>query len=436
MKLSDVLKARRKSAFEKLQALLKAVRESESKEFTEAQATEFDSLEAEIKDLEGEDGNGGKIAQAERAEPRPKEKLKADKAVVVTMTAQLKSKLNGGHPLAIMDEAGYGELAMELAQVNGITKSVNTLSDSAGGVLMPNPARGELLDLLYPEMTFLQGGPVRVPLIGGQYEQPFGASGGSASYVGEAAKKPITDVTFDKVSMKSKKLAAIVMITKEARKWLFPDVEAYVNRQLRIILPQAMNTAAYLGTGSGDTPTGIFNKSGVGSYAASTSGYFADVKAPTVVELDSIAARLILHMTSRFIGRTPRWAWVMSQRTLSYIQNLRVGANLDLAYPEAQGNAPTWKGIRVLLELAIPENTGTGTDETVLALVNFDDVLFGEEEGLRVDASDQATIDNSGTLVHLFQQNMMALLAEMEHDFGLQRAPSVVKLTAVRWGAP
>jgi hypothetical protein len=31
---------------------------------------------------------------------------------------------------------------------------------------------------------------------------------------------------------------------------------------------------------------------------------------------------------------------------------------------------------------------------------------------------------------------MSALLAEMMHDFGLQRPASVVKATAVRWGAP
>jgi hypothetical protein len=49
--------------------------------------------------------------------------------------------------------------------------------------------------------------------------------------------------------------------------------------------------------------------------------------------------------------------------------------------------------------------------------------------------SDQATIDvdGAGDLVHLFQQNMFALLAEMAHDFGLRYAKAVVKATAIRF---
>lgn len=451
MKLSDGLKARRKAALDKVDAILTAVKASEDKDFTEAQAAEFDALETEVKDLDV------KIERAERAEKleasdkgvpateptasrkaeaRPRVDMKPERKLLATTACQLKAHFSGEHVMKVLADNGYGQIADELADLNGLSKSVNTLTSSAGGVLMPNPARGALMDLLYPESTFLQGGPQRVPLIGGAYEQPYGVTGGTASYIGEAAKKPITDLTFDKVSMKSKKLAAIVMITKEARRWLVPDIEAYVERQMRIFVPQAMNTAAYLGSGSGDNPTGLFNKSGIGSYAASTAGYFLAVKAPTVQELDSITSRLKTHMTSRFIRQTPRWAWVMSERTLTYLQNLRIGANLDVAFPELRNDNPSWYNVRVLVEYALPQNLGTGTDETILALVNFDDVLFGEEEGLRTDVSDQATIDNSGTLVHLFQQNMIALLAEMMHDFGLQRAASVVKLTAVRWGAP
>lgn len=454
MKLSDGLKARLKGVLEQIQAIQAAVEATEAKEFTDAQAKEVDDLLKEVDRLEIQIATAERtekasakaasapatsptaIAASQKAEARVKEDLKADKQVALSMAAQFVSKRTGEHALKILDDNGYTSFAEKLAGQNGITKSVNTLTNSAGGILMPNPARGELLELLYPETTFLQGNPVRVPLIGGAYRQEYATGAGTASYIGEAAKKPVIDFTFDTISMKSKKLAAIVLITNEAERWLFVDVANYVERQLRIILPNAMNTAAYLGTGSGDNPTGIFNKSGIGTFAASTAGYFAAVKAPTVQELDAFTSRMTQYMTTRYIAQTPRWAWIMSNRTLLYLKNLRIGANLVRAYPELEGANPTWYGIRVLVEMTLPENTGTGTDETILGLVNFDDVLFGEEEGLRTDTSNQATIDVSGTLVHLFQQNMSALLAEMMHDFGLQRSASVVKATAVRWGAP
>jgi HK97 family phage major capsid protein len=454
MKHSDALKAKLKQILENLQALQAQVEASETKELSEEQLAQVEkALEEEkrlVKQIEVADELDRATARASsvpasapadarpgyKAEARPRVEMAPQKKLLLTTACQLKGYFTGQSTLKVLSDEGYEQIADEVAERNGFTKSVNTLTNSAGGILMPTPARGALLDLLYPEMTFLQGNPQRVPLTGGAYDQPFGATGGSASYVGEAAKKPITDVTFDKISMKSKKLAAIVMITKEARKWLVPEIEAYVERQMRIFVPAAMNTAMYLGTGSGDTPTGIFNKSGIGSYAASTTGYFAAVKAPTTPELDNVTSILTAHLTDRYIIQTGRWAWIMSPRTLRYLKNLRIGANLERAFPELQGENPTWYGVKVLVEYALPQNTGTGTDETILGLVNFDDVLFGEEQALRTDVSDQATIDNSGTLVHLFQQNMIALLAEMEHDVGVQRAASVVKLTAVRWGAP
>jgi hypothetical protein len=128
----------------------------------------------------------------------------------------------------------------------------------------------------------------------------------------------------------------------------------------------------------------------------------------------------------------------MDYRTLEYLKNIRIGSGSDgqLAFPEMQGTAPRWKGFKVLKSTKVPSNLGATTDEAILAFVNFDDVLFGEEEDITVSSSTEATIDVSGTLVHLFQQNMFALLAEMQHDFGLRRPASVVRFNKVRWGAP
>jgi len=450
MRLSDKLKAKRAALLEKMEALLKAVQGSEAAEFTAEQAKEFDELEPEIKRLDGE------VERAERAErmtasassapasqptgekdkvpARPKEKIKADKKVALLMSAQLKGKLGGQHPLAVLEDNGYSEYVAELCETNGITKSVNTLTDSAGGLLVPEAARGELIDILYADTTFLQGNPVRVPLIGGKYTQPYGVSGATAGYVGEGAKKPVSDLTFAEMEMTSKKLAAIVLITKESKRWSFINIQNYVERNLRTVLPYTMNTAAYLGTGSGQTPLGILNTVGIGAYGAAT--YAALPKAPTIAELDKMASLMTQYLVTRLIPRTSAWAWVMSYRTAEFLRNFRIGSNLDLAFPEMQGANPTWKGIRVLIEYAIPENTGGGTDETVLALVNFNDVLFGEEEGLTTSFSDQATVDVSGTLVHLWQQNMFGLLAEMMHGFGVQNVNSIVRLNNVRWGAP
>lgn len=449
MKRSSRIKLALQATVGTLEGLLKTVEERDNKDFTTEEKKQFDEVTAEADKLKKDFEDALKaekiLADAEsipahtpttekRTVPaQAKKEMKPDQMVGLVAAGQIKGAALGVSPLKILDDAGYTQFAEELSEINFEGKSVNTLTPSAGGILMPQPARGQLLEQIQPRTTFLQLNPQRVPLIGGRYEQPFATTGATAGYVGEGQKKPVSDIGFDKFDMKSKKLAGIVLITKEAKKWLVPDIEAYVRRNLNIALPQAMDTAAYFGTGTGDSPLGILMRPGIGIIDAGT-GYFTDPTRPTLDELDTFASAFTLYMSTRDMPMgNPMW--LMNPITLEYLKNIRVGDGTGVfAFPELQGNAPRWKGYPVLSTNKVPANLGVGTDETIIALIDGDEVLFGEEEGFNVDTSDQATIDVAGTLVHLYQQNMMAVRAEMMHDFGLQRAAGVVRANGVRFG--
>jgi HK97 family phage major capsid protein len=137
-------------------------------------------------------------------------------------------------------------------------------------------------------------------------------------------------------------------------------------------------------------------------------------------------------MTAANIARTGRWRWVMGYRTLGYLTTLRDGLG-NAIYPTVEANG-TWKGIPILVSNQVPENGGATTDEGTLGLVDFSHVVFAEEEGMVMKASTEASIDDGGTIVYLWQQNMSAVLAEMSHDVGLDNVKAVAK-TTVRWGA-
>ena len=112
------------------------------------------------------------------------------------------------------------------------------------------------------------------------------------------------------------------------------------------------------------------------------------------------------------------------------------GANGQAIYPELNSDNPTWKGFRVLVTTQFPSNGGATTDESTLALVDWSNVLYGDEEDITVRTSMEATIDpGTGTLVHLFQQNMMAVLMEAQHDIALNYDQAVSVLRHARWGS-
>ena len=75
------------------------------------------------------------------------------------------------------------------------------------------------MPLLNKQSTFIEANPVRVPLTNGQFVLARGLAGATASYIAEGALKPVSTPTFDAISMRAKKLAGIVPITKEAQMW-------------------------------------------------------------------------------------------------------------------------------------------------------------------------------------------------------------------------
>lgn len=383
-------------------------------------------------------GMGHNSGDDPRAYAEPKKTIKPEQKALMVMAAAAKSaiilKRDGEtvHPYQLLEQEGYGEFVAETkGRVLRDMQKAGVFSNVSSSVLLPKPLTPEIIPILYPESTFLQGDPRRVELIGGQYRQPRGVGSATANYVGEGAKKPVGAPTFDDINMVSHKLAGIVYMTNEAAKWTVGRLEEYIRNDLRTVMGLKMDSAMYFGTGAGATPTGIFVRS-TNQFDASAAGNFAAPKAPTVAEIDRIAIRMILSLTAANIAMTAKWRWVMSYRTWAYLSTLRDGI-AGLVYPELANKK--FKGIDVLVSNQIADNGGTNTDEGTLGLVDFGHVLFAEEEGMVMKTSTEATIDDGGTLVLLWQQNMSAILVEMQHDVTLDQPKAAAVLNKVRWGS-
>ena len=359
------------------------------------------------------------------------------KAAILNKQSQESGSGERISPVDLLKQEGYGETLKEFdAKAREQRFKAGLASSVSNNVLLPQPVAEEIIPILYPAATFLQGNPRRVQLIGGTYRQARGVGSATAAYVGEGAKKPVGAPTFDDIDMRSHKLAGIVYMTNEAAKWTIGRLEEYVRSDLQRVMGLKMDSAMYFGTGVGATPTGIFNQAGITVLDGSGTLLFANNRAPTVQELDRVASRMMLAMTGANIVRSDTWKWTMGYRFMQFLADLRDGNN-NLIYPGVDDPVnPRWKGIRILVSNQFAENGGTNTDEGDLGLVDFGHVLFAEEEGMTMKTSTEATIDDGGTLVLLWQQNMSAILCEMQHDVALDQPKAAVRLTHVRAGSP
>lgn len=438
-------KAAYKTALEEINTLTDEIEELEKEQDLESRSTKAAGQPTGGAEEEEHEGN---TLWAE-AKSSPTDQASFAVSLVAASHAKQQSLLRSGvvkDQITLLREEGFDRFADDMLREQGkrarregrILKTNSSLTPQDGGILLPTPNSGTIIPFLRAENTFINNGPRRIPLVGGRFNQPRGATPSTAGYIGEGARKPVGSPTFDGISMSSKKIAGIVMMTEEVLRWSIADIRGYVVDDLRQTLATNMDTALYFGPGSATVPLGILQRdAAINVFDASKTGagaYFADPTKPTYQEIDAIGTLMLLAITDRNIS--PRGAkWSMNYHLAEYLGNLR-GANGQYIYPEMQGDSPRWKKMPVSITNAFPNNGGVATDESILALITWDNVLYGEDQDVTVRTSTEATIDpGTGVLVHLFQQNMMAVLMEARHDVALQRAGAISVLRKARWGS-
>ncbi|BCH33132.1 phage capsid protein [Mesorhizobium sp. L-8-10] len=405
-------------------------------ESIEAKTAEMEKLEKQIEALKKAEDVRARAAQpahqpvGQTTPAAPEVKLTTSEKVGLMVAAMAKAWLEekaGGHKsvMRYLDESGYGPVAREFDLAR--TRTLNSGSAAAGGVLVPENMANEIVDVLRPMTTFIQGGPRMVPMIGGNYKLPAAASSSTAGWRGEGQAIAKSQPTFKEINMSSKFVDALVPITNQLIRFSLPDVRAWVEMDMANVVSVEVDRAAYVGEGTVHTPLGITKINGVTSNAA-TGG-----TAPTVaqVEADAAAAELgMMNANLPMLGAK----WVMNPRVFIFLQNMRDG-NGNRYYPELQNANPTWRNKPVLVTTQNPANGGATTDETEIWLVAFGHVLFGQGLGITFNVSTEATVVTNGTAVSAFQNDLTYIKASMEADFDMRYLQAVSKITACRWGA-
>lgn len=324
--------------------------------------------------------------------------------------------------------------AFEENGVAGLTKvfegaqqrTLVSSSASAGGILLPEDVSNDIIDILRPTTTFLQGNPQIVPMPNGTYKMPAAAAGATAQYRGEAKPSAVSQPSFKAINMSAKLLAGTVPISNQLIRWSGPNVGQWARNDLAFAMGTAMDYAAYYGDGLEDTPLGLLNIPGIYSTAATNS------TSPTYTQVDSDARKLTSRLRTSNLPLSGV-EWRMNYRILNYLMDLRDG-NGNPIYPTLQGDNPTWKGFPVRDSTQFAVNGGGSTDEGEIALIAFGHVLLGDAMRMQMAVSDQATVVNGSQTINAFQDGVTIIRCEAEHDFDTRYVEAINVLTAVRWG--
>lgn len=253
----------------------------------------------------------------------------------------------------------------------------------------------------------LPGSGVSVPIITGEPE---------AEWVAETNEKPVSRPTFDNKLMTPYTAAVIVPFSNQFKR----DKAALYNEVVRK-LPQALARKfdeTVFGLASG-APGSNFDTLG----GATQVGINGDTYAGLVAADQAVAT-----------GGGILNGWALSPQA----RGLLLGAVDTSGRPlftgsAAEGNVATLLGAPVAVTKGVYsadlDGAGAGTAARLGFAGDWTSAHYGIVENIQLDISDQATINDGGTQLNLWQRNMFAVRVEFEVGFRVRDIAHFAQLT-------
>lgn len=412
----------------------------------------FDTLEAEIEEI---DATVKRLKVLQKNDAETARDVKSDQRVAEEVAARAPVQVKAPEPEAGIRFARYAkclgiahkthrdpvQIAQEMygerdpKMVNAVKAAViasNTTTDAAligneGGwadfveFLRPRTILGRFGSNGIPGLTRI---PFRVPLITEGAES-------AAGWVGEGKAKPLTKPAWTRTEMTPLKIAAIAVATMEQLRDSSPSGEMLIRDSIAKSIAKGVDQAFIDPSNSGTPnikPAAITNGLSGNAFAATgqdTEAVYADVQ--------TAIGKFIAANNSLSSG-----VWVMSATTalaLSMLRNALGGAE----FPGLTMNGGAFFGLPVITSQYV---------SGYVALINAEDVYFGDEGGVSIDMSTEASLemmDNPtgdsvastpvpAELVSLWQTNSAAFRAERTVNWMRRRSTAVVLISSVTWG--
>lgn len=295
--------------------------------------------------------------------------------------------------------------------------AATTLTTNFSGALQPE--RSAAIFERAREGSVVQRLATQVPLGASGQDIPYVSTRPSAGWVSEGGQKPATSGAMALRSMSPKKLAAVLVVSAEvvrANPYGFMEV---MQDEVGQAFATAFDAAALHGTSSpfaadiDDTAKTVE----IGTTAASAGGAYGDLVA---------AMKLLTDDDKRLTG------WALDYR----IEPLLL-ASVDTAGRPLFVDTPlteTVGAVRPGRLLGRPAYIGDGIYSGATTDIegyggDWSQVAWGVVGGISYKVSTEASVTINGALTSLFENNLVAVLAEAEYGFVINDTAAFVKLT-------
>ncbi len=259
-------------------------------------------------------------------------------------------------------------------------------------------------------------------------------SGGTSSWVGQGAGKPVTKYDFDDRTLTFKKVAAISVLAEELVRFSSPSAELMIRDALAETI-KARIDADFIDPAisaiSNVRPASITN----GLTAQSSAGTSA---ANVVTDIQNLIEPFLLAKVG------VRNLVIIMPETLAMVLSLMLTSLGNRQFPDLEIGGGRLLGIPVITTQYAASEAQFGN---MVIVVNARDIALADDGQVTIDASreaslqmDDAPTQSSATptatsVVSMFQTNSIAIRAERFIDWAKLRSNAVVYMDDVNWGS-
>lgn len=287
--------------------------------------------------------------------------------------------------------------------------AVGDLKRSTSGVVLPAQVSSEIWATTQ-EQSAVMAVSRQIALPGSGITIPVITGDSAAAWVAESAEKPVSHATVSSKNMTPYKLAVIETFSMEFRRDL-PALYGELARRLPGALAKKFDETVLAGTSPG---SGFDVLSGAPALTVDGTSTYADLAA-------------VFSAVAAAGGNLSHWVASAGFEGLLLSQVASDGRPLFIPDATTSGRVGSIFGRPVYTTRTTLKENASSTD-TAIAGDFANSAIYGTVEGVQVDVSDQATVNDGGTQVNLWQRNMFAVRAEIEVGFIARNTSHFVRI--------
>lgn len=454
--ITDLENTRAAKAARATEVMSKSLAEGRSTD--QAEADEFDAIQAEIKQIDGDLVRLKALEELQKSTATPvtagagasPQGAGAARAPAVVKTVGNEEPGLGFARLALSMHAAKGNVVeaenfakqmfgtdtrLQAAMKAAVTAGTTANATWAGNLVDARTLQSEFLEFLRPRTIVGRFGRDGIPSlrrIPFNVRIPGKTAAGSAQWVGEGYRKPVTKSGYAATEHKWAKIAGISVVTEELARFSDPSIQMLVRDDLAEAVVERMdvdfiNPGKAAGTGASASPASVTNGVAPISSTATTD---EEAIQREINSLWAVADEANLPTTGA--------VYITDVRTVRGLIGLRTALG-TMAFPMLTITGGSIGGVPVIVSNYVPSDT----DGSLFILAFASEIYLSDDGQVGVDISREATIvmDDDATatptvaqLVSMFQTNQMAIRAERYINWSKRRAQAVAFLNGVNWG--